>query len=90
MEKSLRKLIREEIRLIFEGNYKVGDRVRISSDNDNENYDRFRDKVLIITHAETGGRGYDESMYPEKLMDFETEDGEEFPYSLYEYEIEPA
>lgn len=68
--------------------YKVGQRVKISSENDNDNYDSFRDKVLIITHAETGGPGYDNSMYPEKLMCFETEDGEEVPFSLYEYEIE--
>jgi hypothetical protein len=69
--------------------YKVGQKVKVSESNDNENYDSFRDKILIITHAETGGLGYDEGMYPEKLMDFETEDGEEVPFALYEYEVSP-
>ena len=69
--------------------YKVGQKVKVSESNDNENYDSFRDKILIITHAETGGLGYDEVMYPEKLMDFETEDGEEVPFALYEYEVSP-
>lgn len=68
--------------------YKVGQKVKVSSENDNDNYDSFRDKVLIITHAEVGGLGYDDGMYPEKLMCFETEDGEEVPFSLYEYEVE--
>lgn len=68
--------------------YKVGQKVKVSRSNDNENYDSFRDKVLIITHAEAGGRGYDEGMYPEKLMSFETEEGEDVPFSLYEYELE--
>lgn len=70
------------------GMYKIGQRVKISSENDNENYDSFRDKVLIITNAEVGGQGYDDGMLPQKLMDFETEDGGEIPFSLYEYEIE--
>lgn len=69
--------------------YKVGQRVKVSSNNDNENYDSFRDKVLIITHAEIGGRGYDEAMFPMKLMCFRTEDGKDIPFSLYDCEIEP-
>lgn len=68
--------------------YKVGQTVKVSSENDNDNYDSFRDKVLIITHAEIGGMGYDIGMHPEQLMCFETEDGEEVPFSLYEYEVE--
>lgn len=67
---------------------KAGQKVKVSSQNDNENYDSFRDKVLIITHAEVGGLGYDSGMYPEKLMCFKTEDGEDVPFSLYEYEVE--
>ena len=43
-------------------NYKVGRKVVIVSDN--ENYDDFRDEVLIITHSECGGNGYDMSVYP--------------------------
>lgn len=34
-----------------------------------------------------GGRGYDNGLYPEQLMCFKTEDGEDVPFSLYEYEI---
>ncbi len=66
-----------------------GDRVMIARDNDNENYDEFRDMVLVVVNAETGGNGYDESMYPEKLMDLIVEEtGEDLPFSLYEYEVE--
>jgi len=68
--------------------YKVDDKVKVSNDNDNENYDEFRDKVLIITHADVGGVGYDMAVYPQQLMCFETVEGEEIPFSLYEYEIE--
>jgi hypothetical protein len=60
----------------------------ILSSNDNDNYDNFRDKVLIITHAAREGRGYDNSIYPELLCDFECEDGSQFPFALYEYEFE--
>ena len=70
--------------------YKVGQRVKVSNNNDNENYDSFRDKILIITHAEIGGRGYDKTMFPMKLMCFRTEDGQDIPFSLYDYEIEPV
>lgn len=35
--------------------YKIGDKVKVSPSNDNDNYDDFRDKVLIVTHAEVGG-----------------------------------
>lgn len=66
-----------------------GDRVMIVRDNDNENYDEFRDMVLVVVNAETGGNGYDECMYPEKLMDLIVEEtGEDLPFSLYEYEVE--
>jgi hypothetical protein len=68
--------------------YKVGQQVKVSSEDDNENYDDFRDKVLIVTHAEVGGLGYDDSVYPQQLMCFETIEGEEIPFSLYEYEVE--
>lgn len=29
----------------------IGQRVKVSPENDNENYDSFRNKVLIITHV---------------------------------------
>lgn len=68
--------------------YKVGDKVKVSSGNDNDSYEEFRNKTLVITDVEVGGRGYDMAVYPQKLMCFETIDGEEIPFSLYEYEIE--
>lgn len=69
-----------------EGCKLLGKKAKITSDN--ENYTRFFDKVLIITHASNEGRGYDESCYPEMLCDFKCEDGSEFPFALYEYEFE--
>lgn len=64
----------------------IGKRALIVSDN--ENYEAYRDKVLIITHASNSGIGYDDACYPEMLCDFECEDGTEFPFALYEYEFQ--
>lgn len=63
----------------------VGKRAVIISDN--ENYTPFADKVLICTYASNNGNGYDSSLYPELLCDFECEDGKQFPFALYEYEF---
>jgi hypothetical protein len=71
--------------------YNEGDVVRISSENDNENYDEFRGKNLIVYSyacCEQGHPGYDSSMNGMQLLDLKTEDGEEVPFSLYEYEVE--
>ncbi len=54
---------------------------------DNDNYDKWRNKTLIITHASNNGVGYDESAFPAMLCDFKCEDGSEFPCALYEYEF---
>lgn len=65
---------------------KIGDKVKIASDNDNENYDKFRGKILTITNVATNKeqhRGYDSSMEGMALYDFKG-----VPFSLYEYEIE--
>ena len=43
--------------------------------------------ILKITNALNSGCLYDESMYPDMLCDFETLDGKEVPFSLYEYEF---
>ncbi len=64
----------------------VGKRARIVSDN--PCYEKYMDKVLIITHGGVGGRGYDTGLYPQELCCFETEEGSEVPFSLYEYEFE--
>jgi hypothetical protein len=66
----------------------IGKKAKIRESNDNENYTKYRGKVLIITHASNEGRGYDTGMYPEMLCDFETTDGKEVPFALYEYEFE--
>ena len=72
--------------------YKIGDKVKVSSYNDNENYDDFRNKVLIITHVATSTQehqGFDEGIGgDEALYDFKDEDGNEIPCSLYDYELE--
>jgi len=62
---------------------KIGDKIKIVSDN--ENYDRFRDKAWIVEHIATNTKehpGYDEGMYPKKLIDCVG-----LPVSLYEYEF---
>jgi len=73
---------------------KIGDKVKVSSYNDNENYNDFRNKVLIITHIATSTKdhvGYDEGIgNNEALFDFKDEDGNQIPFSLYEYELEDA
>ena len=71
--------------------FKIGDKVRVSEYNDNDNYDEFRDKTLIITSIYTNSNehmGYDESMEGMALYEFTTEEGKDVPYALYEYEIE--
>ena len=74
--------------------YSINDEVKVNSNNDNENYDEFRNKILIITNVARNKNqhpGYDSSMRGMKLMDFIVKDtGEEVPFSLYSYEIEPA
>lgn len=70
----------------MKSNNLIGKKARITSDNDN--YDAFRDKTLIITHASNEGRGYDDTMFPEMLCDFKCEDDTQFPFALYEYEFE--
>ena len=71
---------------------KIGNEVKVSSDNDNECYDSFRDKTLVITHIahnQAQHPGYDDSMEGMPLYDFEDyKTGEPIPCSLYEYEIE--
>lgn len=73
--------------------YSIGDRVMVSSENDNENYDSFRHKVLIVKDVATNKDehpGYDDSVNGMALYSFETEDGEPIHSSLYEYELESA
>jgi hypothetical protein len=63
----------------------IGKKVKIISDN--ENYEPYKDEVLVIIYADNKGAGYDESMFPEMLCDFKTLSGKDFPFALYEYEF---
>lgn len=70
--------------------FKIGDKVKVASDNDNQCYDNFRNKILIVTHIATSKedhQGYDEGLSPEALYDFKDVKGNEIPCSLYEYEL---
>ena len=65
--------------------FRIGQKVRVNPDNDNENYNRFRDKVLTITHKANNThehKGYDDGVSPETLYSFN-----EIELSLYDYEL---
>ena len=67
----------------------LGKKVKIISDNDN--YDSFRNEILIITyvaHSTEEHPGYDTSLNDEALCDLKTIDGKDVPFSLYEFEFE--
>ena len=67
----------------------LGKKVKVTSDN--EGYDSFRDKVLIISHVaynEKEHPGYDSTCAGQALCDFRTESGEQIGSSLYEWEFE--
>lgn len=73
--------------------FEIGDKVKVVSGNDNENYDSFRDEVLIVTSwiDETDNHpAFDMGMEGERLYDLVTEDGKEIGCSLYDYELELA
>jgi len=73
--------------------FKLNQRVRVNSQNDNENYESFKDEVLIITNVARNKeehQGYDDSLKGEYLYDLETETGKEVNCSLYDYELQPA
>ena len=67
----------------------LGRTVKITSDNDC--YDKFRDKLLVITHvaySEEDHPGYDSSMKGQALCDLMVKDtGEQVGFSLYEWEF---
>lgn len=69
--------------------YELGDVVTIISDN--ENYNEYKEMDLTITHIATSTQqhpGYDDSMEGMQLLDLETEEMDDVPFSLYEYEVE--
>ena len=62
---------------------KIGDKIRIISDNDN--YDKFRNRDLTVTHIAHNRDehpGYDAGLKGQALVDCE-----DVPFSLYEYEF---
>ena len=63
---------------------KIGDKIKIISDNDN--YDKYRKKTWIVTdvaHSIKDHPGYDSSMGRTALID-----AKGLPFSLYSYEFE--
>ena len=69
---------------------KIGDKCKVNPTNDNDNYDSFRKKILIVTHVAKNVNehpGYDDSVFPDKLYDLKTQDGSLINCSLYDYEL---
>lgn len=73
--------------------FRYGDHVRIDRENDNENYDKFRDQVLRITHVARSTKdhpGFDTGCGT-ALYDLQVDlTGEFIPFSLYDWELEHA
>lgn len=73
--------------------YYIGDKVKVSSRNDNDCYDGFRNKTLVVTHVARNERehpGYDSCMKGQRLYDFDDLEGNSIPCSLYDYELQRA
>ncbi len=68
--------------------FKIGDRVKVSYNCENDNYDTFRHKVLHVIDVATNKKEhayYDDSVQGEALYSFK-----DIPLSLYEYELMPV
>lgn len=73
--------------------FRLNQKVKVNPLNDNENYNSFRNEVLIVKHIakdKTDHPGYDSSVSPEYLYDLQRINGEEINCSLYDYELVPA
>ena len=71
-------------------NYKVGDKVMIACNNDNDRYEEYRNKTMTITDAyysEEYCFAYDKSMNGMGLFRLELPNGDNVGFMLYEYEI---
>ena len=67
------------------GLFKIGEKVKLSSDaKENENYKEYFDTTLIISDADLEDEGLG---IIEPIISFVCENGAEFPFSLYGYEI---
>ena len=74
-------------------NYKVGDKVMIACNNDNDGYKEYRNKTMIITDAHYSDEycfAYDKSMNGMGLFRLEFQNGDSVGSMLYEYEIRHA
>ena len=74
----------------MKNNYKVGDKVRIACNNDNDGYKGYRNKTMIITDAYYSEKycfAYDKSMNGMGLFRLELPNGDRVGFMLYEYEI---
>lgn len=70
-----------------QANYNIGDEVVLSKEGRmNDSYEDFKDEVLIITHCDENdtGLGEEAPIYSFKIKS----NGEDCPFSLYEYEFE--
>lgn len=73
--------------------FRLNQNVKISPEIDNENYAEFIDKTLVIYVISKNKKdhpGYDAGMNGEYLYDLKTLDGDDVPFSLYDYELIPA
>ena len=64
---------------------RIGDKIKIASDNENENYAEYRNKVLTVNHIAINRKqhpGYDEGIGGQLVS------CKNFPFSIYEYEFE--
>ena len=71
-------------------NYKVGDKVMISRNNDNDEYEEYRNKTMIITDAyysEEHCFAYSYSMNGMGLFRLELPNGDGVGFMLYAYEL---
>lgn len=72
--------------------FRLGQFVKVSSDNDNDGYDDFRNKKLKIIHVARNTNehpGYDDTMKGMPLYDLQdAETGKTIGCSLYFYELE--
>ena len=67
------------------GSFTIGDEVIISPDGeDNDSYEDYFGKILIIVWVDLEDDGCG---VVEPIISFTLEDGSEFPFSLYGYEI---
>ena len=62
--------------------FRLGDLVKVKKNNDNENYDSFRNKVLKVVHID---KEFDKE--GGWLYSFEDLEGNEIGNSLYEWEL---